>query len=137
MRKLNERYGKTAYNKASREIHELINIIYARLCKVDLPNHVAGVFSPSSPTRCNRKMNYHFATIHDLPTLARMNRQLVEDEKHRNRFKSDAWMEDRIRGFLTGGYEAILFERDGKVVAYALYIQHPDYHDTIYLYWTS
>lgn len=62
-----------------------------------------------------------------------MNRQLVEDEKHRHRFKSDAWLEDRMRGLLTGGYEAVLFEQDGRPVAYALYTQHPDHEDTLYL----
>ena len=62
-----------------------------------------------------------------------MNRQLVEDEKHRNRFKSEAWFEERMRGFLTGRYKAILFEIEGKVVAYALYTDHADHNDTIYL----
>jgi ribosomal protein S18 acetylase RimI-like enzyme len=62
-----------------------------------------------------------------------MNRQLVEDEQHRNRFKSDAWFEKRMRHFLTGGYQAVLFERRGEVVAYALYTDHPDHDDTIYL----
>lgn len=78
-------------------------------------------------------MEYRFATLDDIPTLSRMNRQLVEDEQHRNRFKSDAWFEERMRGFLTGGYRAVLFELDGEVVAYALYIDHPDHSDTIYL----
>lgn len=32
-------------------------------------------------------MRYRFATLDDVPILARMNRQLVEDEGHRNRFK--------------------------------------------------
>ena len=78
-------------------------------------------------------MKYRLATLDDVDTLARMNRQLIEDEKHRNRFKSDAWLEDRMRGFLTGGYEAVLFEQAGQVVAYALYTQHPEHDDTIYL----
>ena len=78
-------------------------------------------------------MRYRFATLDDVPILARMNRQLVEDEKHRNRFKSDAWLEERMRGFLSGGYDAVLFERDGEVVAYALYTRHRDHDDTIYL----
>ena len=78
-------------------------------------------------------MKYRLATLDDVCTLARMNRQLVEDEKHRNRFKADAWLEDRMRGFLTEGYEAVLFEKAGQVVAYALYTQQPDHDDTIYL----
>jgi ribosomal protein S18 acetylase RimI-like enzyme len=79
------------------------------------------------------KMEYRFATLDDVPALARMNRQLVEDERHRNRFKSDAWLEERMRGFLTGGYQAVLFELAGDVVAYALYAAHTDRRNTIHL----
>jgi ribosomal protein S18 acetylase RimI-like enzyme len=78
-------------------------------------------------------MKYRFATLDDVSILARMNRQLVEDERHRNRFKPDAWFEERMRGFLTEGYNAVLFELEGEVVAYALYTDHPDHSDTIYL----
>ena len=58
-------------------------------------------------------MRYRLATLDDVGLLAKMNRQLVEDEKHRNRFKSDAWFEDRMRGFLAGGYKAVLFDIAG------------------------
>ena len=62
-----------------------------------------------------------------------MNRQLTEDEGHRHQFKTDDWFKERMESFLKGDYEAILFEKDGKVVAYALYRNHPDHDDTIYL----
>jgi len=78
-------------------------------------------------------MRYRFATLDDVPILASMNRQLVEDEGHRNRFKPEAWFEERMRGFLTEGYKAVLFELGGQTVAYALYIDHPEHSDTIYL----
>ena len=78
-------------------------------------------------------LNHRFATLDDVPTLASMNRQLVQDEQHRNRFKSDAWLEERMCGFLAGGYEAVLFEQEGDVVAYALYAGHRDNDDTIHL----
>jgi ribosomal protein S18 acetylase RimI-like enzyme len=78
-------------------------------------------------------MRYRLATLDDIPLLTRMNRQLVEDEGHRNQSKPDAWFEGRMRGFLTGGYRAVLFELEGDVVAYALYTDHPDHSDTIYL----
>jgi len=78
-------------------------------------------------------MEYRFATVDDVPILSRMNRQLVEDEQHRNRFKSDAWFEERMRDFLMRGYKAVLFEIEGEIVAYALYTDHPDHSDTIYL----
>ena len=78
-------------------------------------------------------MRYRLATLDDVQTLTRMNRQLVEDEGHRNRFRCDAWFEERMRGFLTGGYDAVFFELEGEAVAYALYTDHPEHDDTIYL----
>jgi predicted GNAT family acetyltransferase len=84
--------------------------------------------------RTDSQMRYRLATLDDVPLLTRMNRLLVEDEQHRNRFQSDAWFEERMRGFLTtGGYSAVLFELEGETVAYALYCAHPEHHDTIYL----
>ena len=78
-------------------------------------------------------MNYRHANLDDLPILVRMNRQLTEDEQHRNRFKSEEWFKERMRSFLKGEYEAVLFEIDGKAVAYALYRNHLEHDDTIYL----
>ena len=75
---------------------------------------------------------YRFATLEDVTLLARMNRALTEDERHRNRSRPLAWFEERMRNFLIGGYRAVLFERDGQVVAYALYADLTD-SDTIYL----
>lgn len=78
-------------------------------------------------------MNFRHATLDDLPTLVRMNRELTEDEEHKNRFKSEEWFKERMKSFLKGEYEAIIFEIDGRAVAYALYGNHPEYDDTIYL----
>ncbi len=78
-------------------------------------------------------MRYRIATLDDVAMLSAMNRQLVEDEGHRNRSKSDAWFAARMRDFLNGEYEAVLFELEGKVVAYALYTKHRDDKDSIYL----
>jgi ribosomal protein S18 acetylase RimI-like enzyme len=78
-------------------------------------------------------IDYRSATLDDVPALARMNRQLVEDEQHRNRIKPDAWFEERMRGFLSGAYKAVLFDLAGEVVGYALYTGHPDHADTLYL----
>jgi len=78
-------------------------------------------------------MDYRIASLDDVPLLARMNRQLVEDEHHRNRFRSDAWLEERMRGFLAAEYTAVVFELDGEAVGYALYRVHPDHDDTLYL----
>ena len=78
-------------------------------------------------------MRYRFATLDGVPILARMNPQLAEEEQISNRFKSDTWFEERMRGFLTGGYKAVLFERQSETVAYAPYTDHPDHSDTVYL----
>jgi GNAT superfamily N-acetyltransferase len=78
-------------------------------------------------------MNFRFAAAEDAPLLARMNRQLTEDEGHRNQFQTERWFEDRMRGFLEGGYRAVLFEREGRTAAYALYAEQSEQPDTIYL----
>ncbi len=78
-------------------------------------------------------MQYRIATWDDVPMLSVMNRQLVEDEGHRNRSKSDDWFAERMRGFLNGEYRAVLFELEGDAVAYALYTKHRDDKDSIYL----
>jgi ribosomal protein S18 acetylase RimI-like enzyme len=78
-------------------------------------------------------MKYRHATLDDVPILAKMNRRLTEDEQHRNQFKSDEWFKERMESFLKGEYEAIIFEKDGKALAYALYRDHPEHDDTIYL----
>ena len=62
-----------------------------------------------------------------------MNRQLTEDEGHRNRFHPETWFEERMRVFLAGSYRAVLFEKDGRTVAYALYTAQTEHADTIYL----
>ena len=38
-----------------------------------------------------------------------------------------------MRAFLIGDYTAVIFELDGEAVAYALYRDHPDHDDTLYL----
>jgi ribosomal protein S18 acetylase RimI-like enzyme len=79
------------------------------------------------------ELKHRFAALADVPLLARMNRRLVEDEGHRNRFQSDAWLEERMRGFLEGEYRAVLFEAGGEVVGYALFTVHQEHADTVHL----
>lgn len=78
-------------------------------------------------------MEYRFATLADVPLLTRMNLQLIEDEGHRNRSRPDSWLAERMRSFLAGGYQAVLFERDGQPIAYALYTEQTEHGDSIYL----
>lgn len=78
-------------------------------------------------------MKYRFAAQEDIPVLATMNLMLAEDEQHVNRFKTIDWFKDRMRTFLNGEYKAILFEKDNNIIGYALYTNHHDREDTIYL----
>lgn len=65
-------------------------------------------------------LRYRLATDGDVPLLARLNRELIDDEGHRNPM-SVPELEARMRGWLAGEYCAVLFEREGQVVAYVLY----------------
>lgn len=75
-------------------------------------------------------MEYRLATLDDVPLLAKLNQQLVQDERHRNARMTLQELEDRMQGFLSGAYEAVLFSDSGETVAYALF---RDDEDTIYL----
>ena len=66
-------------------------------------------------------MQYRVATAGDQPTLANLNHQLIRDEGHRNTMIV-AQLEERMRGWLTSGeYQAVVFEDNNEVVAYALF----------------
>jgi len=66
-------------------------------------------------------MKYRFASAADCPMLAVMNRQLIQDEGHRNPMNI-AQLEERMCGWLTSGeYKAVIFEEQGEPVAYALF----------------
>jgi predicted acetyltransferase len=71
-------------------------------------------------------MNYHFANLEDASLLARLNKQLIDDEGHRNAMTVEQ-LEDRMRGWLDGEYRAVLFEHDHDPVGYALYRHDPEY----------
>jgi len=66
-------------------------------------------------------MKHRVATPDDCAVLSRLNAHLIRDEGHRNPM-TITQIEERMRRWLTSGeYRAILFEDDGKVVAYALF----------------
>ena len=71
-------------------------------------------------------MHYRTATLDDVPLLAELNRQLVEDEGHRNQARGLPWFEQRMRQFLTVKYTALIFEERGRPVAYALFCDKED-----------
>jgi predicted acetyltransferase len=64
-------------------------------------------------------MHFRKATNADIALLARQNQQLIQDEGHRNRMSLPE-LENRMRSWLHGEYEAIIFEHDGRPIAYAL-----------------
>lgn len=65
-------------------------------------------------------MEYRFATEADLDLLAEWNHQLIRDEGHRNPMTVPE-LRERMRGFLAGDYQAVLFCTGPEPVAYALY----------------
>jgi GNAT superfamily N-acetyltransferase len=71
-------------------------------------------------------MTFRSATLDDCPLLAEMNHQLLQDEGHRNRFMTLPQLEERMRGFLSGEYRAVIFEEGGEVVDHALYREQVD-----------
>jgi len=76
------------------------------------------------------------ATLTDVPLLARLNKELTEDERHRNSAQSEAWFAERMAALLSGQYEAVLFALDAGVwttVAYALYCPVAERENTVYL----
>jgi predicted acetyltransferase len=65
-------------------------------------------------------MKYRKATTNDCAILAKLNHQLIRDEGHRNPMTVPE-LEERMHGWLATHYEAIIFEKDAEIVAYALY----------------
>jgi ribosomal protein S18 acetylase RimI-like enzyme len=65
-------------------------------------------------------LQYRLATAEDIVLLARMNRQLIEDEGHRNRMTLPE-LEERLRQWLANEYTAVIFEQGTTPVAYALF----------------
>lgn len=69
-------------------------------------------------------MNFRRATLDDCARLAEWNHQLIRDEGHRNKM-SVPELEQRLRGWLTSEYAAVIFEETGEFAAYALYREQP------------
>lgn len=70
-------------------------------------------------------MNYRTATLVDCALLAEWNHQLIHDEGHRNPM-SVGELAQRMRRWLSEDYAAVIFEEDGKPVAYVLFREQPD-----------
>jgi predicted acetyltransferase len=65
-------------------------------------------------------MTFRSTTLDDCLGLSELNHQLIRDEGHRNPMTVPE-LEQRMRGWLSGDYRAIIYEDGGEVVAYALF----------------
>src|SRR5437016_9900113 len=65
-------------------------------------------------------MTHRRATAEDCPLLAKLNHQLIRDEGHRNRMTVPE-LEQRMRGWLSEEYRAVIYEDGGEIVAYSLF----------------
>jgi predicted acetyltransferase len=81
--------------------------------------------SKAVPKGQKRPMTFRQATVNDCALLAELNHQLIRDEGHRNAM-TEAELEQRMKSWLTSEYQAVLFENDGAVVAYAVYAEQPE-----------
>ena len=70
-------------------------------------------------------MEYHIANETDLDILAQWNHQLIRDEGHRNPM-TISQLRARMRQWLSGDYTAVIFDKDGEPVAYALFRESED-----------
>lgn len=65
-------------------------------------------------------LDFRPATEGDLDLLAEWNRQLIQDEGHRNRMTLPE-LRERMKGWLAREYRGVIFEAETEPVAYALY----------------
>jgi GNAT superfamily N-acetyltransferase len=65
-------------------------------------------------------MEHHIAVENDLDLLAEWNHQLIQDEGHRNPM-TVSQLRERMREWISGEYNAIVFSKIGEPVAYALF----------------
>ena len=70
-------------------------------------------------------MEYRIATETDLDLLASWNHQLIQDEGHRNPMSVDD-LKERMRGWITTDYTAVVFSISDEPVAYALFREEPN-----------
>ena len=70
-------------------------------------------------------MEYHIADETDLDILAQWNHQLIREEGHRNPM-TVSQLRDRMQQWLSTDYTAVIFDKDGESVAYALYRESED-----------
>jgi len=65
-------------------------------------------------------VKFRYASAEDIPLLAMLNQQLIQDERASNPMSATE-LSTRMTGWLCGEYQAIIFERQSEPVAYALF----------------
>jgi GNAT superfamily N-acetyltransferase len=71
-------------------------------------------------------MHHRLATSADAEILGELNRQLIQDEGHRNRMTVPELV-TRLEEWLAVSYRASIFEDDSGILAYALYREEKDH----------
>ncbi len=71
------------------------------------------------------QIRFRVAAPVDAELLGKLNAELIRDEGHRNPMSVSELIE-RMRGWLEGGYAAVIAEEPGSTVGYALFRREPD-----------
>jgi GNAT superfamily N-acetyltransferase len=74
----------------------------------------------------SEELKFRFATESDVPWLAKMNLQLIQDEGHRNKMTL-AELEQRMSDFLQKEYDAVITNLGRNDIGYVLYRQDPEW----------
>jgi GNAT superfamily N-acetyltransferase len=82
------------------------------------------------------ELTFRKASLDDVPLLAQMNKQLIEDESSRNPMTLEE-LEARMTRWLEKDYEAVFMVRNEDIVGYVLYRKADDeyfpYHSNIHV----
>lgn len=71
-------------------------------------------------------LEFRFAVVEDCRLLGELNAQLIRDEGHHNPM-TELQLADRMQGFLSGDYRAVIFETQGEIAGYALFRPEPGF----------
>ncbi len=72
------------------------------------------------------ELKFRFAIEGDVPWLAKMNQELIQDEGHRNKMTLPE-LEQRMSAFLRNEYDAVIASFRQNDIGYALYKQDPEW----------
>ena len=82
--------------------------------------------SPAAPGPKPQDASYRYAVESDASLLARMNRDLIQDEGHRNKMTIPELAQRMSSWLRSAEYQAVLFECAGQAVGYALFRRDAD-----------